>query len=362
MTNEERKIIDGLLTKDNKITRNFFFIKCRPMIHNVIQNVFREKADYNELVNDLYLYLMEKDGRRLRTFGQNNPEDNNHKTAPTLFKWLKTTTWRYFADKAKKEQSIEKRRKFVKNEDGEDVDVEIEDNNFKDPEIDIDAITYFNMIKLKRDREVLKKYFFEDLDAPDISEKLGISKENLYNIKKRAINRLQQAARHATSEESLCSIICEQYALDIFGIHKSLDTLRALSVEKGWLTETGVTLENIGAVCRELGLCVESKLGEGLEELESVIEKGYQVIVAVDGGELTGNQLEEELEDALYGEISDHCVIVLTVEEDTVTLYDPAFGYTPLTISRNHFLDAWEDSNKYYVTISQQPLPNNQLF
>lgn len=89
------------------------------------------------------------------------------------------------------------------------------------------------------------------------------------------------------------------------------------------------------------------------EELESAIEKGRQVIVAVDGGELTGNQLEEEIEDAFYGKISDHCVIVLAVEEDAVTLYDPAFGYTPLAVSRNHFLDAWEDSNKYYVIVSK---------
>lgn len=354
MTSEERRIINGLLARDNKITRVFFFTKCRPIIHNVLHNVFRDKADYDELVNELYLYLMEKDGRRLRSFGQNNTEDDNQNTAYTFFKWLKITAWRFFADKAEREQSIEERRKFVINEDGEEVDVEIEDRNNKSPEIDIDADIYFDMIKLERDREVLKKYFVEDLEADVISESMGLSKENLYNIKKRALNRLQQAARYATSENSLCSIICEQYALDIFGIHKSLNALRALSAEKGWLTETGVTLENIGAICRELGLCVESKSEGCLEELESAIENGRQVIVAVDGGELTGNQLEEEIEDAFYGKISDHCVIVLAVEEDAVTLYDPAFGYTPLAVSRNHFLDAWEDSNKYYVTVCKQ--------
>ena len=66
---------------------------------------------------------------------------------------------------------------------------------------------------------------------------------------------------------------------------------------------------------------------------------------------LTGNQLEEKIEDAFYGQVSDHCVVVLAVEDDTVTLYDPAFGYTPLPVSKNHFLDAWEDSKRYYVKI-----------
>lgn len=354
MTSEERRIINGLLTRDNKITKVFFFTKCRPMFHNMIHNVFRDKADYDELVNDLYLYLMEQDGRRLRSFGQNDTEDNDQNTAFALIKWLKTTAWRYFADKAEREQSIEERRKFVIVEDGEELDVDVEDKSFKDPGIDIDAEIFFDMIKLERDREVLKKYFVEDLEPDVISEQFGVSKENLYNIKKRALNRLQQAARHATSEESLCAIICEQYALDIFGIHKSLDALRLLSAEKGWLAETGVTLENIGALCRELGLCVEAKSGRSLEELESAINEGCQVIVAVDGGELTGNQLEEEIEDVFYGQISDHCVVVLAVEEDTVTLYDPAFGYTPLSVSRNHFLDAWEDSGNFTIEVSRQ--------
>ena len=353
MTSKERITIEGLLARDNKITRVFFFTKCRPMFHNIIHNVFRDKANYEELVNDLYLFLMENDGRRLRSFGNGEAEDNDQDTEYALFKWLKKTAWRYFADKAEKEQSIEERRKFVKDDDGEDVDVEIEDKNNKDPEIDIDANIYFDMIKLERDREVLKKYFVEDLEPDVISEQFGISTDNLYNIKKRAINRLQQAARHATSEESLCAIICEQYALDIFGIHKSLDALRALSAEKGWLTETGVTLENIGTICRELGLCVDSKFEGCLEDLESAIENGCQVIVAVDGGGLIGNQLEEEIEDAFYGQISDHCVVVLAVEEDTVTLYDPAFGYTPLAVSKSHFIDAWEDSKRYYVSVSR---------
>ena len=353
MTNEERRIINGLLARDNKITKVFFFTKCRPMFHNMIHNVFRDKADYDELVNDLYLYLMENDGKRLRSFGQNDTEDNDQNTAYALIKWLKTTAWRFFANKAEREQSIEERRKFVKDEDGEDVDVEIEDRNNKDPEIDIDARIYFDMIRLERDREVLKKYFVEDLEPDVISEKLGISKENLYNIKKRAINRLQQAARHATSEESLCSIICEQYALDIFGIHKSLEALRTLSDGRGWHTETGVKLESIGAICCEFGLIVKAESEGRLEDVASAIEDGYQVIAAVDGGELTGNQLEEEIEDALYGQISDHCVVVLAVEEETVTLYDPAFGYMPLTVSKSHFIDAWEDSDKYYVSIGK---------
>lgn len=358
MTREERRIINGLLNRDNKITKVFFFTKCRPMFHGMIHKVFRDNADFEELVNDFYLYLMEKDGKRLRSFGKNDTEDNEQDTAYALIKWMNTTALRFFSKIAQKEQDIEEQKIIGKDKNGEAVEIDVKDEGCKDPSIGIDADIYFNMITLERDREVLKKYFLEGLEPDDISEQLGVSKANLYNIKNRALSRLQQAARHATSAESLCSIICEQYVLDVFEIHKSLEELQSLSEEKGWLTKTGVTLENIGTLCRESGLSVISKSGGTLEDIGSALEEGRQVIIAVDGGELTGNPLEEGIEDALGCQVSDHCVVVLAVEENSVTLYDPAFGTMPLTVSKEHLIDAWADSGRYYVTISQPKSQN----
>lgn len=145
----------------------------------------------------------------------------------------------------------------------------------------------------------------------------------------------------------------------MFGIHKPIAALKHLAEEKGWLTKTGVTLENIGTLCRESGLSVIPKSDGTLEDIGSALEEGRQVIIAVDGGELTGNPLEEGIEDAFGYQVSDHCVVVLAVEENTVTLYDPAFGTMPLTVSKEHLIDAWADSGRYYVTISQ-PVSKSQ--
>ena len=78
-------------------------------------------------------------------------------------------------------------------------------------------------------------------------------------------------------------------------------------------------------------------------------------MAAVDGGELIGDPLEERLEDILVGGIVDHCVVVLSVsiENDEVSLYDPAFGVIPLAVSIAHFMDAWKDSDYYCVIISR---------
>ena len=312
MTPAERRIINGLLAGDNEITTQFFFTKCRPLINGIIHNIYRDNADYDELANN---------GRRLRSFSGGEEQDSDRNNTYALLMWLKTTALRFFANKAEREQSIEQRRKYVINEDGEETDVEVEDKNCRDPQIDMDAHALLDMVELERDRDVLTKYFLEELDFDDLAEDMGISKENIYNIKTRAINRLKQLARHATSNESLCSIICEQYVLDVFGIHKSLIDLRALSEENGWLKDTGVTLEDIGAICRHLGLDVTSTSGSSLEDVASSLDAGRQVIAAVDGG------------------------------EGSVTLYDPAYGYMPLTVSNEHFIDAWTDSGRYCVSI-----------
>jgi len=352
MTKSERIIINGLLNRDNKITRNFFFIECKPMFCSIMHNVFRDNADYNEMVNDLYLYLMASDGARLRTFGRGEEADSKEENTYCLIVWLKTTAWRYFVERAQKEQSIGKLQVTVTDDDGEKIEIDKLDETAKDPSIAIDANTYLDMVKLERERTVLAKYFLEGMDFDDISEELGTSKDNLYNIKKRALNKLQKMARHANSNESICSIICEQYVLDTFGIHMSLETLRSFSEENGWLTESGITMKNIGALCQSSGLVVNRTTEACLFDLEIALFENRQVIVAVDGGELTGNQLEEIIEDHFCCPVSDHCVVVLTIDEDTVTLFDPSIGYYPLTVSREHFVDAWEDSNCFFASIS----------
>ena len=78
----------------------------------------------------------------------------------------------------------------------------------------------------------------------------------------------------------------------------------------------------------------------------------------MDGGELIGNPAEEIAEDIVAGGVVDHCVVVLSVdkEDNTIALYDPAIGVIPLRVSIDVFMDAWEDSNKYLVTIKSKDM------
>lgn len=136
---------------------------------------------------------------------------------------------------------------------------------------------------------------------------------------------------------------------------QSLSELKRLAEEKGWLTDTGVAIENLGMIPKHFRLSVRAYKSD-LNKLTASIDAGKQVLVAVDGGELIGNPFDEKLEDALAGGIADHCVVVLSYDEEAekVVLFDPAFGDIPLTVPAGTFLDAWEDSGMYMVEVKNK--------
>ena len=64
----DKEIIQGLIARDNRVTKEFFFVKCRPLFCSIIQKVFDYEVEYDEFVNELYVYLMANDASKLRNF------------------------------------------------------------------------------------------------------------------------------------------------------------------------------------------------------------------------------------------------------------------------------------------------------
>ena len=339
MTDQE--IIQGLIDRDEKITRDFFFRRCQPLIYALISKFYPKGADYDELVNDLYLHLMDNDARRLRQWEGRS----------SIYQWLKMVARNFFLDKINRERVIETdtdKRLLIKAN-----DYATADNSANEAVMDVAAI--LDLIENDNYRLVLQKHVIEGMSFDDLEKVTGIKKANLYNIKKRALNAMEKIARIARSRgDVLCAVRCEEFILHCFGIHKAVPELRDLALDKGWLTEDGTYVQDLGNTAEELGLRVEKVEDATLQDIIKAIDERKQVIAAVDGGELIGDPLEERIEDVFVGKIVDHCVVVLSVsvENDEVALYDPAFGPIPLTVSIAHFLDAWEDSNYHCVFVS----------
>lgn len=336
MTDQE--IIQGLIDRDDRITNDFFFHRCQPLIFAVISKFYPSGADYDELVNELYLHLMEDNAHRLGSFNGRS----------SIYKWLKSVANNFFLDKIKREHVIEtgsddRLLKKAK---------EIADNSDQETVIDVEAI--LDQIDNERYRFVIQKHVIEGMSFDDLEKATGIKKANLYNIKARALKALEKIARIARAKgDVLCAVRCEEYILHCFGIHESLNVLRDMAMEKGWLTDDGAYVNDLGNTAAVYGLMVQKLDDATLQDIIKAIDEGKQVMAAVDGGELIGDPLEERIEDVIVGKIVDHCVVVLSVsvENDEVALYDPAFGPIPLTVSIDHFLDAWDDSNYHCIII-----------
>lgn len=91
----DRQIIQALTDRDEKVTRQFFFKDCRPLFLSIIRHVFSYEVDFDEFVNEFYLYLMENDSYRLRQFEGRS----------TVYQWMKVVAIRYFI--AKRDRMID---------------------------------------------------------------------------------------------------------------------------------------------------------------------------------------------------------------------------------------------------------------
>lgn len=173
-----------------------------------------------------------------------------------------------------------------------------------------------------------------------------------------SIETLPLAAMAATAgEKNICGVECERYILHRRGVEFVDDELLQRAVEHGWLRDKGTALHNIGRNAEHYGLNVARRFKASIEDIKRALSLGDDVIVAIDGGELSPSlQASELLEDIIDGERPDHTVVILgyNAERGTVTLYDPNSDKPCEEHTLNMFLDAWEDSKCYMVTITDR--------
>ena len=152
-------------------------------------------------------------------------------------------------------------------------------------------------------------------------------------------------------EESYCSLECEKYILRSYNIDFDENELMTDALTNGWTKENGTALHNVGRHLEKRGLQVTREYKATIADLAKALNDGLRVIVAVDGGELLGDRLEEMREDKLIGPIPDHTVVVLSVDQqnNNVKIYDPNSQSNEDTYPLPIFEDAWNDSHNYLV-------------
>jgi len=179
----DHEIIEGLIARDNRVTKEFFFDKCRPLFCSIIKKVFDYEVDYDEFVNELYIYLMENDGIKLRNFQYRS----------SVYQWLKVLAVRFFI--YKRGQMIDGSSRNTPY-DGSQQTADSE----KDMTAEGDMERLFDNMPNKRYVYVIRRLILEDWEPDELARDMNITTANLYNIKRRAMAQLTRAALNDIKE------------------------------------------------------------------------------------------------------------------------------------------------------------------
>lgn len=174
----DKEIVQKLIDQDNRVTQAFFFKHCKPLLQSIIRNTFDYQVDYDEIVNELYIHLMEDDARRLRTFNFSS----------SLYGWLKTVAINYFLAEKKRNKVIDNTSKEPPTKKDEDI-VTQESSISKE-----DCMRLLAAMPNRRYAYVAEELLIKGRTPEDLANEMGITVANLYNIKKRAILQLTQVA------------------------------------------------------------------------------------------------------------------------------------------------------------------------
>ena len=175
----DQEIIAGLINRNERITKLFFFIKCRPLFKNIINHVFSYEVDYDEFVNELYLYLMENNAHRLKQFQGRS----------SIYQWLKVTAIRYFIAKRNSMIDMEPKDTLINS-----IEQSGSDDDEKKVNAKMDIEQLFSLMQNKRYVYVIRRLILEEAEPQIVAQELNTNVDNLYNIKKRAISALAELA------------------------------------------------------------------------------------------------------------------------------------------------------------------------
>lgn len=213
---DDRQIVSALLDRDELVTADFFFHKCRPLLTDIIGYVFQGRhVDYDEVVAELYYYLMRPsqkggDAATLQTFSFRS----------SLYHWIKFVAITFMQRNKRRilsrgdfEVELPQTEAFngldemaMRDDDGDaaqsswcTTDVEIRRQEAADMVENI-----FNaMTRGRRGRalqgaqnyvKVLRMKYLDGLDDDEAARALNIRTDNFYMLKGRVVKAFRSAA------------------------------------------------------------------------------------------------------------------------------------------------------------------------
>lgn len=166
--------IEGLKRNDTDTIQSFFYSLCSFTLNDIRWTLMQGLIDYDELVNELYLYMSVDHWHKLDTF--------EGKSNCSLKSWMVRLAWRFFMQQRPRLMFEGCPSEYEKIRDGMEP---LEDS--LNLEIAMDVESTFKRMANKRYVQVLKWMLIDGYDADEVAKLLDTPVSNIYNIKHRAI-------------------------------------------------------------------------------------------------------------------------------------------------------------------------------
>ncbi len=175
INNQDAIYIKALKMGNNEISKQFFYKEIGGILHKIRMEVFCGHIDFDELVNELYLYLSQDNWTKLDGF--------DGKNGCRLRTWVIPVAWRYF-------MSVRERLLSTENIEDASGGVSVRDDLRIQIAIDVNAV----LLRMPNQRyaEIIRLLLIEGYAPHDVADILDIRVANVYNLKHRAITQFTE--------------------------------------------------------------------------------------------------------------------------------------------------------------------------
>ena len=175
----DSELVRRLLANDEKAIHYVFYSHYNSLLkYNANKTAAHKKIEFEDLIQELYLYISKNNWEKLRKYDSNMPFAN----------WFSVVSYRFFKDFTA--SMIDSSQK-VPIDNMDDKTFFIQRNNVADM-IMTDITNAISDIRPPRDAEILKALLIDEEEPLLVASRFGVTVANLYNIKRRALAKLIQ--------------------------------------------------------------------------------------------------------------------------------------------------------------------------
>ncbi|MBR4917897.1 MAG: sigma-70 family RNA polymerase sigma factor [Bacteroidales bacterium] len=170
-------IYNGLLQNDEQVIQYVFYNHFNALLHhNAYKTCGNKNIDFEDLIQELYLYISKNNWEKLRKYNPEMPFEN----------WFSVVSYRFFKDFT---ASMIDSSRNLPIENMEERSLLFQQNQIEKMMAE-DIKKAIGKVTPPRNAQILKALIVDEEDPATVAERFDVTVDNLYNIKRRALAKL----------------------------------------------------------------------------------------------------------------------------------------------------------------------------